>query len=78
MQDFQNHCPALVTMSFQIFSSLGVVLGEFQLGIGIPGFGLIAFGSAIAFTYWQIRAFMAVRNLWNRKQLHFGNLFGSS
>ena len=47
-------------MSFQIISSLGVVFWvNFQLGIGILGFGLIAFGSAIAFTYWQIRAFMA-------------------
>ena len=61
MQDFfRTIAQRLVTMSFQIISSLGVVFWvNFQLGIGILGFGLIAFGSAIAFTYWQIRAFMA-------------------
>lgn len=61
MQDFfRTIAQRLVTMSFQILSSLGVIFWvNFQLGVGILGFGLIAFGSAIAFTYWQIRAFMA-------------------
>ena len=61
MQDFfRTIAQRLVTMSFQILSSLGVIFWvSFQLGIGVLGFGLVAFGAAIAFTYWQIRAFMA-------------------
>ena len=61
MQDFfRTIGQRLVTMSFQILSSLIVIFWvNFQLGIGILSFGLIAFAAAIAFTYWQIRAFMA-------------------
>jgi len=61
MQDFfRTIAQRLVTMSFQIVSSLGVIFWvSFQLGIGVSAFGIIAFAAAIAFTYWQIRAFMA-------------------
>ena len=61
MQDFfRTIAQRLVTMSFQIVSSLGVIFWvSFQLGIGVSAFGLVAFAAAIAFTYWQIRAFMA-------------------
>jgi ABC-type bacteriocin/lantibiotic exporter with double-glycine peptidase domain len=61
MQDFfRTVAQRLITIAFQILSSLGVIYWvNFQLGMSILGFGLIAFLSAIAFTYWQIRAFMA-------------------
>lgn len=50
----------LIVMIFQIASSLGVVMWvSFELGMGVLAFGLIAVIAAFAFTYWQIRAFMA-------------------
>ncbi len=50
----------LIVMIFQIATSLGVVMWvSFELGMGVLAFGLIALIAAFAFTYWQIRAFMA-------------------
>ena len=50
----------LIVMIFQLASSLGVVIWvSFELGMGVLAFGLIALLAAFAFTYWQIRAFMA-------------------
>ena len=46
-------------MTFQIITSLGVLFGEFELGVGSLVFGFVAITAALGFTYWQIRAFMA-------------------
>lgn len=48
----------VITMSFQLFSSLAVVFWvHFDVGLGVLAFGLFAVVAAFAFTYWQIRAF---------------------
>ena len=48
----------VITMSFQLFSSLAVVFWvHFEVGLGVLAFGLFAVAAAFAFTYWQIRAF---------------------
>ena len=61
MQEFfRTISQRLVTMIFQLGSSLGVILWvSFELGMGVLAFGLLSFLAAIGFTYWQIRAFMA-------------------
>ena len=41
------------------FESSSHLLGELSGGYGCLGFVVIAFGAAIIFTYWQVRAFMA-------------------
>jgi ABC-type bacteriocin/lantibiotic exporter with double-glycine peptidase domain len=59
-QFFRAIAHKVVTMTFQIATSLGVVFWvHFEVGMGVLGFGLIAFLAALGFTYWQIRAFMA-------------------
>lgn len=61
MQEFfRTIAQRLVTMTFQIVTSLGVLFWvSFELGVGSLVFGLVAVTAALAFTYWQIRAFMA-------------------
>jgi len=50
----------VITITFQLASSLGVIFWvHFQVGMGVLAFGLIAFLSALGFSYWQIRAFMS-------------------
>lgn len=59
-QFFRIVIQRLITMGFQIVSSLAVIYWvNFQVGMGVLGFVVIAFGAAIIFTYWQVRAFMA-------------------
>ena len=41
------------------FESTVIYWVNFQVGMGVLGFVVIAFGAAIIFTYWQVRAFMA-------------------
>lgn len=61
MQEFfRTIAQRLLTISFQLASSLGVVFWvSFELGMGVLAFGSFAFLASLAFTYWQIRAFMA-------------------
>ena len=61
MQEFfRTISQRVVTMSFQIVTSLGVLFWvSFELGVGSLAFGFVAISAALAFTYWQIRAFMA-------------------
>ena len=59
-QFFRTIAQRSVTMCFQLCSSLGVIFWvHFKVGMGVLAFGLVAVSAAIAFTYWQIRAFMA-------------------
>ena len=59
-QFFRAIAQRVVTMSFQLATSLGVVFWvHFEVGMGVFVFGVIAFLAAVGFTYWQIRAFMA-------------------
>ena len=61
MQEFfRTIAQRLVTMTFQIITSLGVLFWvSFELGVGSLVFGFVAITAALGFTYWQIRAFMA-------------------
>lgn len=59
-QFFRTIAQRVVTMGFQLATSLGVIFWvHFEVGMGVFAFGLIAFVAALGFTYWQIRAFMA-------------------
>lgn len=59
-QFFRMVIQRFITMGFQVVASIGVIYWvNFQVGMGVLGFGVIALAAAIIFTYWQIRAFMA-------------------
>jgi len=61
MQEFfRTIAQRVVTMLFQLGSSLGVVFWvNFERGMGVFAFGVSALFADIGFTYWQVRAFMA-------------------
>jgi len=58
-QFFRSVAQNFVTMLFQILTSLCVVLWvNFELGMGVLAFGLVAILASVGFSYWQIKAFM--------------------
>ena len=55
---FRMASQKFLTMSLQLLSSLVIVFWvHFEVGMGVLLFGLLAVAAALAFTYWQIRAF---------------------
>ena len=59
-QFFQSYRSTFSNYVFSVVQQFGVIFWvHFKVGMGVLAFGLVAVSAAIAFTYWQIRAFMA-------------------